>query len=485
MKSGLARGLNAAGSPPQSQGAPVPVGGGDMVMPGMGSGANADLARIRAYGTNGTVHANVALMARSVAKQQWNLYRSAPAGARYTTSDRGSDPRKVVPVHAALNVLNSPASITVQTPRGPRRVQVWSRGQLLFVSQIWMKTCGKSYWVVDTAEDASPFPLGLWPVRPDRIIPVPNRDRYLAGYLYRSPDGREMVPLRPDEVIVNRYIDPEDPYYGGCGPVGAVLTDIQASNYAAEWNKNYFINSAEPGGVIQVPTNMSDEEFDKFTMRWRESHRGVARAHRVAILEAGAEWVANAHSARDMDFVNLRNSSRDIIREALAMHKVMTGVTEDVNRANAQTGEEVFSSWTVAPDLEQWRDDVINTQFLPLFGETAVGVEFDFSYPTPANREQDNAELTTKVTAYAGLVDAGVDPDDAATVVGLPPMKTVERAVQSPALPPGWVPEMSAPDASPDDAAAAAAERIIRAAAARSPRAMAVYNQLQLTAGVR
>lgn len=162
------------------------------------------------------------------------------------------------------------------------------------------------------------------------------------------------------------------------------------------------------------------------------------------------------------------------------MHKVMTGVTEDVNRANAQTGEEVFSSWTVAPDLEQWRDDVINTQFLPLFGETAEGLEFDFAYPTPANREQDNAELTTKVTMYAALVDAGVDPDDAATTVGLPPMRTVERATQSSALPPGWVPEM-APGADAD--AVAAAEAILRAAAQRDPRVMAIYNQLQLTGG--
>jgi HK97 family phage portal protein len=476
MGSLLGQLMNAKAS--QSAGSPVPMGGGMVGMPGSSSGSNIDLTLIRSYRMNGTVYSNVSLMARSVAKQQWNLYRQAPPSARFTTSDRGSDQRKQVQVHAALNVLNSPASITVPTPRGPKRIQVWSRSQLFYVSQIWMKTCGKSYWIVDTAEDASPIPLGLWPVRPDRIIPVPDRNRYLAGYLYRSPDGQEMIPLRPDEVIVNRYADPEDPY-GGCGPIQAVLADIQAADYAAEWNKNYFVNSAEPGGIIQLDTTLNDEEFDQFTSRWRETHRGVARAHRIAVLEAGATWVANNHSARDMDFVNLRNSSRDIIREALAMHKVMTGVTEDVNRANAQTGEEVFSSWTVAPDLEQWRDDVINTQFLPLFGDTAQGVEFDFAYPTPANREQDNAELTTKTAAYSVLVDAGVDPDDAAQVVGLPPMKMAEVATQSPALPPGWVPEL-APGAAPapDAAAVASAEAILRAAAARDPRAMAIYNQL-------
>ena len=70
-----------------------------------------------------------------------------------------------------------------------------------------------------------------------------------------------------------------------------------------------------------------------------------------------------------MDFANLRSVMRDTIREALGMHKVMTGVTDDVNRANAQTGEEVFASWKVSPRLDRWRD-VLNNQFLPLFGST-------------------------------------------------------------------------------------------------------------------
>ena len=64
------------------------------------------------------------------------------------------------------------------------------------------------------------------------------------------------------------------------------------------------------------------------------------------------------------------------------MHKVMTGVTDDVNRANAQTGEEVFASWKVAPRLDRWRD-VLNTQFLPLFGSAGEGVEFDYVFPQP------------------------------------------------------------------------------------------------------
>jgi hypothetical protein len=198
------------------------------------------------------------------------------------------------------------------------------------------------------------------------------------------------------------------------------------------------LNSAEPGGVLQADHELSDPEYNALTNRWREAHRGVARAHRIALLEAGVTWVQTHQSMKDMDFGILRTTSRDIIREALRMHKVMTGVTEDVNRANAQTGEEIFSAWEVAPELRRWRDNVINVQFLPLFGKTGEGVEFDFTDPVPRNREQDNAELKTKAEAVLALVSAGYDQADVLAAVGLPSMKAVLTLTDQPALPPRW-----------------------------------------------
>lgn len=426
-------------------GPPVPVGeSGIRVLSSSSPAGNVDLQLIQAYKQNGTLYANVNMIAESVAAQDWFLYRTAPRDGRvrYTTSDQGSDQRVQVVQHAALNLLNNPASILVDGIRLP----VWTRKSLIQISEIWLHATGKSYWVVDYGTSGGKIPLGLWPVRPDRMTPVPSRESYLAGWLYSAPDGTERIPLLPTEVIFHRSPDPED-VYGGCGPVRSVLTDIQAADYAAEWNRNYFINSAEPGGVIQVDHELQEDEFDQLVDRWRETHRGVARAHRIAVLEGGQTWIPNAHTMRDMDFASLRGTSRDIIREALAMHKVMTGVTDDVNRANAQTGEEVFASWKVDPRLQGWRD-VFNFQLLPLFGPTGLGVEFDYAFPTPVNREQDALELTSKSKAAQALVAAGFDPDDVCEVVGLPRMKVVEKATQAPALPPAWVP---APPAAPDE----------------------------------
>jgi phage portal protein BeeE len=447
------------------QGPPVPMGASmPQRMPGLGYGPNSEIALMRAYGSNGTVYANVSLLASSVAKPAWNLFRqvAAPGSqSRFTTSDEGSDQRPQVTTHAALNVLNNPASVTVNGVSW----QAWTRFRLFEISGLWLDH-----------PEGSTLPLGLWPVRPDRMTPVPDPDRYLKGWVYTAPDGREQIPLLPTEVIFNCYPDPLD-VYGGMGPIRSVLTDIESSRAAAEWNRNFFMNSAEPGGVIQVDHEMEDDEWNKLVNRWREDHHGVARAHRIAVLEGGQTYTPNNARQRDMEFTAGREAERDIIREAVGMHKIMTGVSDDVNRANAQTGEEIFASWKVAPRLDRWKD-VLNTQLLPLCGPTGQGVEFDYHYPTPVNREQDMAELVAKAGAAMSLVTAGYDQHDVLEMLGLPDMNVALKLSTQPALPPRWTVPLSPGESPPAGDAVAAAEAILRAAAARDPRAMAMFNRL-------
>jgi hypothetical protein len=51
------------------------------------------------------------------------------------------------------------------------------------------------------------------------------------------------------------------------------------------------------------------------------------------------------------------------------------------------------------------------------------GYEFVPGNPVPEDKAAANAERGSKTTAYKTLTDAGVDPEDAAVVVGLPPMR--------------------------------------------------------------
>src|SRR5579859_4739178 len=291
---------------------PVPMGGAGMPrMPGLSSGPRDAESFIRAYGTVGTIFSMVSLYASATARAPWNLYKSAPQDGRvrYTTRDEGSDQRTEVVRHASIPAFQRPGVVMVNG----RPSTVWTRQALVELSQTYLDLTGESYLIVER-DPRSSIPLGLWSARPDRMQPVPDPDRYIKGYVYTAPDGQTRVPLGPEDVIFTRYPNPMDPYHG-LGPVQSVLIDIDAARYSAEWNRNFFVNSAEPGGVIQVDHPIDDDEWNDLVNRWRESHRGVSRAHRVAVLEAGQTWVPNQHTMRDMDFGNLRSVMRDVMRE--------------------------------------------------------------------------------------------------------------------------------------------------------------------------
>lgn len=426
MKSALRKLFNAS-TPP------VPyASAGRGVLP-LFSGQTQNEIYLRAFGTSGTIFSIVTTLATSVSTPAWHLYRSQPVDKRrrYTTADQGSDQRTEVINHAAATLWANPNSFNLTS-------------EFIAASQQHLELCGEAWWVLDRG--MGNFPASMWLVRPDRMEPVPDPDAYLKGYIYYSPDGQK-IPLDVNDVIFTKMPNPLNPYRG-LGPVASILVNTDAMRYANEYNRNFFLNNAAPGGIIQVDHRLSDSEYDELSNRWRESHQGVSRAHRVAMLENGAQWVPTGITNKDMDFANLINTERDMLREAWGIHKSILGNSDDVNRANAQTAEEVFGSWKLLPRLSLIRNS-LNYRLLPQFGSTGQGVEFDYDNPLPDNREADNAELTAKATAWSVLVNAGADPHAALEVVGLPDMEITEKATQEPALPPGWVPAPPAAPAAP------------------------------------
>ena len=130
---------------------------------------------------------------------------------RYSTSDQGSDTRGKCCTHPALNLLQRPNKF-------------WRRFRLFEISQFYQDLTGKCHWVITKSAG---MPIGLWPVRPDRMQPVPDRENYLLGWIYTSPGGNETIALNADEVIYDPLPDPMDSY-GGTGPMQGVMTEIDA-----------------------------------------------------------------------------------------------------------------------------------------------------------------------------------------------------------------------------------------------------------------
>jgi HK97 family phage portal protein len=378
-------------------------------------------AQLRAMSSVGTLFAIVDRTSNATALVEWKLWRKAKSG-------RDED-RVEVTAHAALDLWNKP------NPFMPRQEYVETSTQHYDLT-------GETWWVIARASGYT-IPLEMWPVRPDRMTPVPDRERFLAGYIYTSPDG-EQVPLGLDEVIQIRRPNPMDPYRG-LSPVLSILPDLDTARYSAEWARAFFINSAQPGGIIELPSSLDDNEFNQLRERWNEQHRGVGNAHRVAILEMG-KWVDRTISQRDMQFVELRGVTRDAIREAYGISKSALGDFEDVNRAASLTAKAWFAEQITIPRLERIKA-ALNHDLLPMFGPTTQGLEFDYCNPVPADPEVESTQLTARANAAAALRTAGWEPAGVLSAVGLPEIPFSGPAA-APALPSAPLPKaLAAPAA--------------------------------------
>ncbi len=383
---------------------PVPFVSARGGMGGDAGGALDSQTAYDAYASVGTLFAIVSQIGNAVARVEWRLYQK--------TSIRDKKRRKEIPNHPFLDVWNMPNPF--YTGRFFRETV-----------QQHLDLTGEGFIILYRMAGRI---MEMWPVRPDRMHPVTHPTKYLTGWIYQGVDG-EKVPINLEDVIHIKYPNPSNPFRG-LGAVGSVINDIRAAQYAAKWNENFFINGARPGGIIKVDYRMGDKEWKTFVNRWRQQHQGVANAHRVAVLE-NAEWVDTNFSMEDMQFVELRNLPRELIREAFAFPKPMLGTVDDVNRANAQAGKEIMAENQATPRLDRWKD-VVNVFLLPQFagGKT---LELDYDNPVPANAEDDDRRLTTQAAAYDKFIKAGMAPDDAALLAGLPEVEWV--GLPSPAMP--------------------------------------------------
>lgn len=392
---------------------PVPYGGR---FGNKGQRSDNPTASMEAMGSVGTLFAIVNRVTDSFAQVDWNLFNSSESGK--------DEDRTQITSHAALDLWNRPN--VFYTGRHFRETY-----------QQHIELVGETFWIIVSKEFmGTKFPLEIWPVRPDFMTVVASPTKFISGYIYNAPDG-EKVPLLIDDVIHIKMPNPTNPFRG-MGPVQAILNDIDSSRFSAEWNKNFFINGATPGGIIEVEKRLSDDEWDEMVMRWREQHQGVANAHRVAVIEQG-KWVDAKFSMRDMQFKELREVSREIIREAFAFPKSMLGTVDDVNRANADAGEVVFARWMNVPRLNRTRD-ILNGVFITRFGETGKTVsglnrEFDYENPVPVNVEQENDTIAKKAKAAKDLVEARYDPKDVTKAVGLPDMNHMGDPASPPMAP--------------------------------------------------
>lgn len=242
-------------------------------------------------------------------------------------------------------------------------------------TQSYIELTGNAFWLLIGNVKQ---PREIWLLRPDWMSIKDSKSQLIDGFLYGLPgDGKKM--FFPFENVVHfKDFNPKS-IYRGMGTVKASAKSIDEDEFQRDYSRQFFSNSALPGGAIKTEQNLTDEQYERIREDWYKVHRGTKKAWQVAILEAGLEWQDIGASRKDMDFIEGRRLTRD---EVMAMFRVPKPLLtfDDVNRAAAKEARAILLENVITHKMQRITA-FLNEFLLPRYGDDSLF--FTFEDPVP------------------------------------------------------------------------------------------------------
>ena len=327
----------------------------------------------RYMATSPSVYAAVRLRAEAVTRPPLRVYRADATGQRVA----------VEPSHPVAQLL--------------ARVNPWyTRADLWRATEIYLCLWGAAFWAIERDEDGAPE---LWPLRPDRMAVIPDRRRYVRGFVYRG--AVEQVAYTPDEVVWLRYFNPLEEL-AGLSPLAPARLSADMGHEGLRFNRHLLRNSARPDFLLLTNQELNDAQLEDFYARWEQRYQGPGNAHRPAVASAVRDVKTLGLSHRDIDFIQGLRWSLEEVSRTYGVPKLLLGDFERATYANVQASERLFWRNTVVPEV-RFLEDQLNRALLPKLGYPNLTAEFDLSV-IEALQEDENS----RVQRETALLDRGV-----------------------------------------------------------------------------
>ena len=169
--------------------------------------------------------------------------------------------------------------------------------------------------------DARMQPLQVIPINPDGASVRRNRETGLLEYRFNG----ELVPL-DDVVHVRAFSQAGSPI--GLNPIALLRTTLSIAQAADQFYNQFFTNSAQPGGILNVPGDLEPEDARELKQQWTEMHSGISSAHMPAVLSGGITWQQITMTMQDAQFIESRAFSHAEIGAIYRIPPHMMGVAD-------------------------------------------------------------------------------------------------------------------------------------------------------------
>lgn len=261
------------------------------------------------------------------------------------------------------------------------RVNDFTNGFDLFeITFLFQDLTGNAYW--NFLYGRLGIPEQIWPLMPQYIKIVPDRQKFILRYEHTVGNEKEIV--KPADMLHFKYVNPRNSYYG-LGPLQACVAAADLSMSMNTYEAGLMQNSAMPELAIMLPENTApppEAEQERMTKKWFKRYGGIRKAGKPAYLFGGAKIEKISLSPKEMAYLQGRKATRSEIAAIFGVPESKL-TTDNVNRANAEAGDYSYMKDTVRPRLRKVEQKV-NEGLLPKYDESLFCA---FDDPVPQDKE--------------------------------------------------------------------------------------------------
>ncbi len=227
--------------------------------------------------------------------------------------------------------------------------------------------------------------IGLFNVRPDRILIVPNKDgKGIKEYIFQIRKHMPKTTLPPYNVIHFDDFSATDDFYGQ-SPLAAAVTTIIKEQYIDKYQQNIVKSDAIPRGVLESEFDIDDVEARRILDNWNNKFAGIDKQGSLAILPLGLKFKQLSFTPKDIEYMKLLLDNRQRLFSIFGVNNAVMGLTEGITKENYKLQIRSFYEDTVQGWLLDIEDSITQHYLWDQFDDK-YSIKFDVG---PLIREEE------------------------------------------------------------------------------------------------
>jgi HK97 family phage portal protein len=232
-------------------------------------------------------------------------------------------------------------------------------------------------------------PKELWNLDATTMRIKADEHGTIIGYIQIPRDLSEKVEFKPKEVIHFKMGTKGATLYG-LSPLASLILPVTVDKYAQIYNRAFFLNGAKIRGAF-IMKDATPEQVERNREYMAARAKNPDMAHSDLVLEGNIEFKQISTTQKDMEFLELREFTRN---EILAVYGVPPGKVSIIETGNigAGTGEHqtaTFYDETISPFQMRLAEKLTKHIIRQGFGIT----DWSFQFNKRAIDEKDQAEI--------------------------------------------------------------------------------------------